>query len=189
MNCNDKLSDVTKAYMMEFYRILDKMIIGMETAELNHSISHNFIAQMIPHHLAAIRMSENILRYTTSLPLQAIARNIIQSQTKSIENMREILPQCLCLTSCQQDVERYQRRVSQIMETMFDEMGNSRVTNQINADFMREMIPHHEGAIAMSENALRYTICPELKPILQSIITSQKRGVREMKALLCRVQC
>ena len=49
---------------------------------------------------------------------------------------------------------------------------------------MREMIPHHKGAIRMSENALRFDICPELKPILCEIITSQQKGVSEMTQLL-----
>ena len=56
--------------------------------------------------------------------------------------------------------------------------------NRINADFMREMIPHHEGAVRMSENALCFPLCPELVPILSRIIVSQKKGVREMKRLL-----
>lgn len=46
------------------------------------------------------------------------------------------------------------------------------------------MIPHHMGAIRMSENALRFPICPELIPILTAIISSQKRGVQEMEKLL-----
>ena len=189
MNCDHKLSDVTKIYLSRFYCILDEMIHGMECAELNCSIPHNFIVQMIPHHMAAIRMSENILKYTTNLTLQGIAQKIITEQTQSIENMQKVLGYCTCITNSQQDVNLYQQRVSEIMETMFAGMGNSRITNQINADFIREMIPHHEGAIAMSENALQYHICPELKPILQAIITSQTRGVREMKELLCRIKC
>ena len=56
--------------------------------------------------------------------------------------------------------------------------------DQIDVNFMREMIPHHEGAVRMSENALRYPICPELIPILQAIVTSQRRGVRQMEQLL-----
>jgi len=64
------------------------------------------------------------------------------------------------------------------------EMGSAYATNNINANFMREMIPHHRGAIRMSENALRYNICPELKPILDAIITSQQKGIEQMNQLL-----
>lgn len=40
------------------------MIQGMTDDELDESISHNFIVQMIPHHKAAIEMSQNLLQYT-----------------------------------------------------------------------------------------------------------------------------
>ena len=36
----------------------------------------------------------------------------------------------------------------------------------------------------MSENALRYCICPQLQPILENIIVSQRQEVREMNRLL-----
>lgn len=67
---------------------------------------------------------------------------------------------------------------------MFRRMGSVCGTNCLDADFMREMIPHHQGAIQMSENALRFPICPELQPILENIITSQRQGVRQMQRLL-----
>lgn len=87
-------------------------------------------------------------------------------------------------TDSQCDLRLYQECVQQIMQAMFSRMRTAASTNQINANFMREMIPHHMGAIRMSENALRYSVCPELVPILKAIITSQERGIREMKRLL-----
>lgn len=183
------LSNVTKDYLTLFYNILDKMIKGMTEAELTYSISHNFIVQMIPHHRAAIEMSENILKYTTSLQLQNIASNIIREQTKSIENMKKILDKCSQLINSDNNVYLYQRRVENILKTMFSGMEDAYTTNDINCDFMREMIPHHRGAIEMSKNALQYDICPDLKPILYAIISSQERGIAEMQRLLRRMGC
>ena len=94
MCCSEQFSDVTKQYLCCFYEILDNMIEEMTSAKLTNSISHNFIVQMIPHHQAAIKMSQNILQYTTLLPLQNIAKNIISEQTKGIESMKEILGVC-----------------------------------------------------------------------------------------------
>ncbi len=179
-----RLSNVTKDYLATFQCILDNMIQGMTEAELTSSISHNFIVQMIPHHQAAIDMSRNILQYTTNIPLQEIALNIVEEQTKSIENMRKIGCICSQLENSEREMCMFQRRMDQIMQVMFSGMSSACTTNQINADFMREMIPHHKGAIAMSENALRYDICPELKPILCAIISSQKKGVMQMQQLL-----
>ena len=87
MNYDKKLSNVTKIYIGYFFKILETMIDSMTNVTLNQSISHNFIVQMIPHHQAAIEMSRNILKYTTFIPLQNIALNIVSEQTKSIENM------------------------------------------------------------------------------------------------------
>ena len=177
-------SNVTKCYLARFYEILDEMIQGMTGAALTDSISQNFIVQMIPHHQAAIEMSRNLLQYTTFVPLQNIACRIIQEQTKSIEDMEAVLEQCSAQENTEQELCLYRRRLHQITQTMFSAMENARATNNINANFMREMIPHHRGAIQMSENALRFPICPELVPILQAIIVSQRAGIREMSRLL-----
>lgn len=180
-----KFSANTQMYLDTFYAILDEMIEGMTTAKLTDSISHNFIAQMIPHHRAAIEMSRNLLKYTTNIPLQDIAGQIITEQTKSIHDMRQIERRCGQYQNSRRDLHSYQCRMEQILQTMFHEMGTACAANPIDADFMREMIPHHEGAIHMSETTLCYPICPELVPILRAIITSQKRGVRQMRRLLC----
>ena len=174
-------SNVTNEYLSQFYEILSEMIKGMTEVELADSISHNFIVQMIPHHMAAIEMSENILRYTTRIEVQNIAENIIVSQTKSIENMKAALEKCSELMNSESDLCTYECNLDKIMQTMFTEMHDAPAVNNVNADFLREMIPHHQGAIKMSENALRFDICPELVPILEAIIISQKEGRKECR--------
>ena len=183
-------SNVTKRYLSRFDEILDEMIQGMTDVSLTDSISHNFIVQMIPHHRAAIEMSRNLLQYTTFVPLQNIACRIIEEQTRSIAQMEAALDQCSELENTEQERSLYRRRTEQIMQGMFARMKNACSVNDINISFMREMIPHHQGAIQMSENALRFPICPQLDPILQAIIVSQRKGVREMEQLLrCGPRC
>lgn len=184
MSCTQQPQGAAREYLCRFREILEDMIKGMTCAPLTDSLSHNFIVQMIPHHEAAIQMSQNLLQYNPCAPLQEIAQNIITEQTKSIADMRDALPVCETMTNTCQGIRRYRRRFQQITQTMFREMGNAPADCNLNADFMREMIPHHMGAIRMSKNALCFPICPELYPILQAIITSQKKGVREMQQLL-----
>ena len=180
----ERFSEVTKRYLCRFEEILDEMISGMTNVKQSESISHNFIVQMIPHHEAALQMSHNLLQYTTLVPLEDIAYGIITEQTISIENMKNILTRCSALTNSSQDICLYQKCFQQVTQAMFCEMQNASSTNNINVNFMREMIPHHRGAICMSKNALRYPVCPELIPILQSIIRSQEKGICEMERLL-----
>lgn len=184
MRCGQALSNITKKYLCRYYDILEEMIDGMTGAELTDSLSHNFIVQMIPHHRAAIEMSENLLQYTTLVPLQRIAQGIVKEQTKSIEDMERALPHCAQFVNSEQDLCLYDRQFQHITQRMFSRMHNACSDNSINANFMREMIPHHQGAIQMSKNALRYPICPELDPVLSAIITSQEKGVRQMQHLL-----
>lgn len=189
MNRSCNLSNVTNDYLAAFDCILCDMMDEMTHADLSDSISHNFITQMIPHHQGAIEMARNLLRYTTNIPLQNLALKIITGQTKSISDMQAALCKCKAVHNCKDDLCCCQTRTKKIMQTMFCEMKHACTTNCVNGNFIREMIPHHCGAIAMSENTLRYCICPELIPILDAIIRTQRREVRQMRCMLRCMGC
>lgn len=98
--------------------------------------------------------------------------------------MLAVQRKCSTITNSRQDIFLYNRVFRQITQTMFSDMSNADSTNNVNADFVREMIPHYKGAVRMSENALKYEICEELKPILDAIIISQCKGIKQMERLL-----
>lgn len=183
-----ELSINTKAYLDCFYSILNEMMEQMTSAPQAGGISGNFIVQMMPHHRAAIKMSENLLRYTTFIPLQNMALNIIAEQKKSIENMKKVYPCCCTLVNKPGELQSYRRDNERILQNMFREMKSAGVDNNINVCFMREMIPHHRGAVLMCENMLRYPCCPELLPILEAITVSQKRGIIQMQQMLKEIR-
>lgn len=179
-----KFTEETKCYLVRYYEILEEMIRAMGDAQLTDSLSHNFIVQMIPHHMAAVEMSKNLLRYNPCAPLRSLAESIIAMQEQGMEEMTKALKSCHRQLSSPQDLCLYEHRYRQITHCMFREMSNACSDNNISANFMREMIPHHQGAIYMSENALRYCVCPQLQPILENILVSQRQEVREMNRLL-----
>lgn len=191
-NCNNRqpeLSLVTQEYLRCFEEILRDMIREMTAVCPGTGVSQTFILQMIPHHMAAIKMSENILRYTTCIPLQEIAQNIVKEQTCGIEEMKKALRSCSRYGNPPQEIRIYQNQFRDISQTMFQEMKNACTGNDVNENFMHEMIPHHRGAVRMSENALRFRICPELTPILKNIIRTQEEGIQEMECLLKEEKC
>lgn len=183
------LSEDAKTYLCCFYQLLDEMVHCMTTAGLTQSISHNFIAQMIPHHRAAIQMSNNVLRFTENPSLRRIAQRIIEEQTQSIGQMEAALVPCGKLSNPQTDLRLYQRRMDLIYREMYAKMGSAPENNALAAVFIREMIPHHCGAVRMAQNALKYDVCTELVPILRSIIVRQRQGAAQMRALLRRMDC
>lgn len=188
-NCSCRFNKTTETYLSAFYCILEEMIRGMTCASLTNSISHNFIVQMIPHHRAAIRMSQNVLQYTADKTLQTIAADIIREQTVSIANMQAILQTCGCLVNTPEALKAYQCRMEQIMQNMFSRMKQARAANRIDCDFMWEMIPHHEGAVKMAKTTLCADICPGLRPILEAIVSSQEKGIAQMEKLLRTLHC
>lgn len=178
-----QLSDNTQEYLIRYCEILKKMICDMENAETTNSISHNFIVQMIPHHEAAIEMSRNLLRFTTYIPLQCLANDIISDQIQGIEQMKEMLDCCSKCENKDSSLCLYERKNRQITKAMFSKMENITETNSINLNFICQMLPHHKGAVKMAQNALRFDICDSLHEILESIIFTQKRQIKQMEYL------
>lgn len=174
-------------YLNTYYCILDQMIKQMLEVQLSNSISYNFIVMMIPHHQAAIEMCANVLKYTKNETLQDIAFQIIRQQTQSIKNMQIILENCQCYTNENSEICQYNQKMDKIIYRMFTKMNDAKVTGCISADFIEEMIPHHQGAIEMSSETLEYMICPQLKPILENIIRLQKQGIEQMTLLLQQI--
>ncbi|MFJ7737552.1 DUF305 domain-containing protein [Lysinibacillus sp. NPDC097287] len=179
-----ELSNVTQAYLEEYERILKKMMKRMTYITITCSISDNFIKQMIPHQIAAIKMSENILKCTTNLDVQCLAQNIIAEQKESIENMKAIQNRCCIVQNSEYEVYDYMYGFKEIAEVMFYEMCSAPISNSINVNFIREMLPHHQGAVRMAQNVLRFCICQELIPILQCIINTQCKQIELMLKLL-----
>ena len=176
------LSEDSKTYLCCFYQILDEMIQSMTTAGLTQSISHNFIVQMIPHRRAAIQMSQNILRFHPSQPVQRFAQRVIDQQTREIAQMEAALPAGSQLANPTADLRLIYRE-------MYAKMGSAPENNARAAVFLQQMIPHHQGAVRMAENALKYDVCTELVPLLRTIAVRQRQDIAQMRSLLRASRC
>lgn len=56
------------------------------------------------------------------------------------------------------------------------------ITSSIDQHFIEQMIPHHEGAIAMANLALEKANHPEIKTLAQAILKAQTTENQEMRA-------
>ncbi len=87
-------------------------------------------------------------------------------------------------SSRSEQAQDYFNSYNVIFNRMKEAMNAAPNTWNVDLDFVLEMMPHHEGAIAMTKNILNYTQNVKLKELSENIVTTQSKGVNEMKELL-----
>jgi uncharacterized protein (DUF305 family) len=134
-----------------------------------------FVAAMIPHHESAVQMAAIAGGRAESDFVKELASNITDTQTDEIELMRK------------QDAELKNAGVTPgklgvepHMMGMDQEPASLAKAQPFDAAFIKMMIPHHEGAVAMAREELDKGKDPELRELAQNIVDTQQREIDQM---------
>ena len=73
---------------------------------------------------------------------------------------------------------------NQMMKKMMEEMNTMTMTGDFDLDYATMMIPHHQSAVEMAEMYLPKAKDEKIKSMAQTIITSQKKEIDELKVLI-----
>lgn len=129
-----------------------------------------FIDNMTAHHEGALDMARDAEQKLTRPELKEFARQIVSDQTKEIEQMRALRDQW------------YKGAPSAESDDIPGmEMHHSSGGSDPDLSFIEMMIPHHQGAIEMANEALQKAKHQEIKQLAQNIITAQQAEIQKME--------
>lgn len=77
------------------------------------------------------------------------------------------------------DLSEASKAFEEAAQKMHKDMATG-YTNDVDVDFVRGMIPHHQGAIEQAEVLLKYSKNPRLRRLAGGIIAAQRREIRFM---------
>jgi uncharacterized protein (DUF305 family) len=162
-------------------RVVDRGMLDSSTQPFDL----RFLNGMILHHQGAVLMVQHMIADSGRQELRGLAQRITTTQQHDISQMR------------QWRQNWYGSSGSDMMaETMMEQMRSGGMMGQapmqqmmggtvdVDRMFLQMMIPHHDAAIAMAEQALTQAQHPEIKQLAQHIITLQRAEIAEMQRYL-----
>lgn len=141
-----------------------------------------FLDAMIMHHQGGVMMTQYLIADSERPELQKLAEDIISAQQREIAQMQQWRRDWYG-TSTGDDMMGGGMMSGGMMDRaqMGQMMGS---TFDADRHFLEMMIPHHEAAISMAQEALETAERPEIKTLAQQIITTQRAEIEEMQGYL-----
>ena len=140
-------------------------------------VSDTWLRKMIAHHEGAIAMTEPVIAAGGDPRIVAIARRMATAQGREIEEMRRLLRKDAAPDP--ESARPYAAGEKQMREEMSAAHGADP-----SQTFLRQMIAHHRGAIAMSRIVLAQGRDERAAAIARRIVADQGKEIAEIEAIL-----
>lgn len=165
---------------------MDHSSMNMDLGPKDQNFDLRFLDAMILHHQGAVVMAQDALQKSNRPDIKQLAQEIIAAQEREIQQMQGWRKAWYPLASSQPMM--WHAPMGHMM-SMSEEMKASMMMNvdlgaaddQYDLRFLNAMIPHHEGALMMAQDALAKSDRTELKQLSQAILDSQQAEIDQMK--------
>jgi uncharacterized protein (DUF305 family) len=137
-----------------------------------------FLDTMTAHHRQAVEMAEAAVDKAARPELKETARRMMTAQREEVERMQGWREQWYAGSA--QAVNREMMQTGGAQHTDLSQM-RAAAGEEFDLMFLSMMIPHHEGAVAMSRDALNRAEHAEVKRFAQKLIADQQREIQQMR--------
>ncbi len=138
-----------------------------------------FLDSMIAHHQGALEMATLAEARAESSEIKELATSIIFDQEREIGKMTEWRDGWFEGTASAVNMQF--PGMSHGMQGMDMKKLASLKGREFDVEFVRQMIPHHEGAIEMAKAVKESSSRAELKELADDIISSQGAEIKQMR--------
>ena len=169
--------------MMNGGTMMDSQMMGSFDDEKPFDLQ--FIDQMIPHHEGALMSSEHMISNSKRPEMRQLYENIQKSQSEQIEQMQEWRKEWYPDAGQPSGMMGEEQTGSMMGNGMMDgSMQGMMGGNALDTMFLNMMIPHHQMAVDMSDEALSKAEHPELRELAQEIRDEQSSEIKLMQGYL-----
>lgn len=159
---------------------------AMDLGPADGNYDLRFIDAMILHHQGAIDMAQEAQEKSQRPEIKQLAEEIITAQKQEIAQMQQW--RTAWYPNAGDQPMGYHTEMGHMMQMTAAQKQAMMMTTDLGvADdefdlrFINGMIPHHEGALVMAQDALEKSVRPELQELAQEVIKAQATEINQMK--------
>lgn len=145
-------------------------------AAIGSDAGQNWAKKMIAHHQGAVDMSRIVLEQNPTADVAKMARETIAKNEKDMEDIRKLVTEA---APDQQSAELYRPAMMEMHQKMMAASGSD-----VSETYMRKMVEHHKGAVAMSDVALANGVTGTMREQVRKTRSENDKDAMMVEAML-----
>lgn len=170
-NAFDRKDDYIKEYKDNIYNMAKIMRCIPKTGDLNldYLYEMDFLSE------GEVSFSKAYIKYSTADEVKNMAQKYIERESAAIENIRTIIEKLKDAPDVDKsEEEKYLNIYNEVLNGMMCRFQKVELTEDINADFLRVILIHHNGVIELTEEFCNMSSNPEVKEVAYKILNEMK---------------
>ena len=160
--------------------------MSMDLGPADAELDLRFIDAMTPHHQGAVVMAKEAQQKSKRPEIKKLAADIIKAQDKEIAQLKQWrtawYPKAPSTPMAWHQEMNHSMAMSEAqIKAMRMDMALGPADADFDKRFLDAMIPHHDGAVVMAQEALAKSKRPEIQKLAQDIISSQETEIKQMQ--------